>query len=183
MGCAHGLVLGKDSLYAAFPNDDGLVRGHPSPFIGALDFTGLEEVEDTPAVVGVGVPNGQVANWAGHSVGDEATGSKSLGSVLAAKEPVDELVDGRASGLSTPHEDVTPELRAGIDLALLVLDGDAQVGPRLLTASLGVEEALEPLLLTLDRSEGLGATLGKLRGELGVVERSGTKVVAFHGCT
>lgn len=63
-----GLVLWKDSLHTAFVDRDRLVRGHLGPFSSGLDLAGLEEVEDTEAVVRF--TDSLVANWAGHSVGD-----------------------------------------------------------------------------------------------------------------
>ena len=67
-----------------------------------------------------------------------------------------------------------------IDPALIVLNHHAKGLTRLLAVGLRINEALETLLLTTNRAEGLGATLGELRGELGVIERGGTKVVVLH---
>ena len=80
-GLAH--MLGNHGFDATLVDRDRLVRGHLRPFIRAFDLTRLEEVEDTPAVIRGRMPNRQVANWAGHSVGDTRPSLKACASVFS----------------------------------------------------------------------------------------------------
>lgn len=75
---------------------------------------------------------------------------------------------------------IRTSLRALIDLALLVLNDDAEGLALGCLLHLGVKEALETLLLALESAEGLGAALGELSVELGVAERGSAEVIAVH---
>ncbi len=83
MGGSDGLehVLGNHGFDATLVDRDRFVRGHLRPFIGSLDFAGLEEVVDAHAVIGF--TDTFVANWAGHSVGDTRPSLKTHASVFS----------------------------------------------------------------------------------------------------
>ena len=102
-----------------------------------------------------------------------------LGSVLIDEALVEGV--GNALGASPGAKQLLRTcLLALVDETLLVLNHNLKrrtIGCKRLLA---IEEALETLLLALERSEGLGATLGELGGELGVVKRRGAEVVAIH---
>lgn len=102
-------------------------------------------------------------------------------SVLIAKILAEELADTSGpTRLGAATNLVGTGLRALVDLALLVLDDNAEILALILAIGLSVDEPLEALLLALEGSEGLGVAIGELSVELGVVERGGAKVVALH---
>lgn len=119
----------------------------------------------------VGLTDTFVANGAGHSVGDTVPPSRLYGSVLIAEILVENATEPSPS-LTTGSR---PNNLAN-DLATLVLHDHTES----LTLLLCIQEALETLLLALDSPEGLCSALGELGGELVVVERGGTEVVALH---
>jgi hypothetical protein len=59
------LLLWQDGTNTPLPNGSGGTQG--LPLFYTLDRASREEAEYAPAVIGVGVLNGQVTDWAGHS--------------------------------------------------------------------------------------------------------------------